>query len=162
MKKALLLAAATLALSACNTEIGDGDGADVNVSAEGRSEDNRMSISAPGFNMKIDLPESVRREANLDSDDALFYPGAKLAGMHIQANDGGGVELRFTTPDAIEKVRAWYEDAARTEFRIGNAEGVGATVRLSGIAGDNEAPFDLTLSPDGTGTEGVLSLSERN
>lgn len=162
MNKALLLAAATLALGACNAEIGEGDAEDANISAEGRSEENRMTISAPGFNMKVDLPERVRREAGLDSDGDLFYPGASLAGMHIQASDGGGVELRFTTPDAPDKVRAWYRDAARTEFKIGDEQRDGAAIRLSGITGDNQAPFKLTLSPAGQGTEGVLSLSDRN
>ena len=163
MNKALLLPlAAAFALAACEAEIGEGKGSDANATAEGKADEGEMSISAPGFSMKIDLPESVRREAGLDSDDKLFYPGAKLAGMHIEAHDGGGVELRFTTPDAPDKVRAWYRDPARTEFRIGDEQSQGATIRLNGVTGSNDAPFKLSLAPDGTGTAGVLTLADRN
>lgn len=164
MNKAVLLplAAAALALGACDVDVGDGAGSSDNVSAEGTAEENQMSISAPGFEMKVKLPEGVRQDANFDSDSDLFYPGAKLAGMHIQANDGGGVELRFTSPDAPDKVRAWYRDAARTEFKIGDEQRDGAAIRLQGITGDNQAPFKLSLSPAGSGTEGVLTISDRN
>jgi hypothetical protein len=164
MNKALLLplAAAALAIGACDADFGEGAGSPDNTSAEGTAQDNQMSISAPGFEMKVDLPEGVRREANFDSDNDLFYPGAKLAGMHIQANDGGGVELRFTTPDAPDKVSAWYRDPARTEFKIGDENRDGVAIRLQGITGDNDAPFKLSLSPAGSGTEGVLTISDRN
>lgn len=161
MKKAIAAGAALLALAACEAKVGTEDAAaEVNASAEGRSEDNVMSISAPGFDMKIDIPAGIRDSANVDSDGDLLYPGSSFAGMHVQGGgETGSVELRFNTADDAGRVAAWYRDAARTKFKIDHAARDGDAILLTGHQTEENAPFKLRLDPrQGGGTQGILSL----
>lgn len=135
--------------------------------AQGKAEEGRFSMKGPGFDFKIDIPEGVRGEGG---ENPLLYPGAVLAGMHIEAEPkarggaaGSGVELRFTSADPPEKVAAWYRDPARKgSFSVASeARDAGALV-LSGTQADGGDAFTLRLAPapDG-GSAGRLTLSER-
>ena len=61
--------------------------------------------------MKIDIPEGLRREAHMNDDSGLIYPGATMSGMHVeggreQGKSDGEVELRFNSADAPGHGRA--------------------------------------------------------
>lgn len=160
-KKAMFLAlAGAAALGGCDAKFGDNADFNEAASAEGQSQENTLSISAPGFDMKLKLPEGVRSNSDLKSDEELFYPGASFAGMHIQAKDeSGGVEIRFSSADATDKVLAWYRDRARTGFTIDSDTRDGAATLLAGEAGTDKDRYKLRLTPAaGGGTEGVLTI----
>lgn len=168
MKKRFEAAAAALALlAACEREEEVPPQPDPEAApAQGEAEEGRFSMKGPGFDFKIDIPEGVRSEGG---DNPLLYPGAVLAGMHIEAEPkaGGaadsGVELRFTTADPPEKVAAWYRDPARKgSFSVASeARDAGALVLSGTQAGDGDA-FTLRLAPaPGGGSAGRLTLSER-
>jgi hypothetical protein len=178
MKDKMLAAVAALAmLRACEAKIGNSEeqriGGDpgaaqtVEVPAEGKAEDGRLSIKGPGFDMKIDIPEGVRNDA-ADGDNEILYPGAKLAGMHIEAapdkgQANSGVELRFTTPDAPDKVAAWYRDPARSgKFTVASAAREGGAIVIRGTQKGDGDPFAVRLTPSGAGTEGRLTLSDKS
>ncbi len=137
--------------------------------AAGKSEEGRFSIKGPGFDMKINIPEEMASRASADGDNDLLYPGAAISGMHVEALDGkasktnSGVELRFTSSDAPEKVAAWYRDPARaTGFAVGSAAREGGAILISGTEKSDGDPFSVRLSPaTGGGTEGRLVLSDR-
>lgn len=166
MRHILLIAAACLVLG-CEAKIGTGEegGSAQNVSVEGKAEAGTISIDAPGFDMKLKIPEVV--QAGIGAETDIIYPGAKLAGLHVQGNaagsGGNGVELRFTSPDAPNTVADWYRDPARAATLTGvavAAQGTGFTI--SGSNKDSGDPFTLTLRPaNGGGTEGVLALKDR-
>ncbi len=157
-------------LAACEMKVGDGkerkEGA-APVSAEGKSEDGAISIDAPGFDMKLNIPDALRAEIGTQGD--ILYPGSKLSGLHVQANgDKGGadqdsVELRFTSSDAPAKVAAWYRDPARAkELSISSAQQQGQGYRMVGTSKDDGDPFTLALTPgSGGGTEGRIILQDR-
>src|SRR5690349_8933042 len=100
------LAAAAL-LTACEARFGHHDGesnasGNATASAAGKAEEGQLSVSAPGFEMKVNIPESIRREAGIDDDSGLIYPNGRFSGIHVQGGrDGEGgrsegqVELRF-------------------------------------------------------------------
>ncbi|MDQ8758265.1 hypothetical protein RCO27_18710 [Sphingosinicella sp. LHD-64] len=167
----LLPAVTALALlGACEARIGN-DAAPVaeNATAENRAQEGRLTIEAPGFNLQMDIPESMRADINDDSD-GMIYPGAAFGGIHVQGNRGDGrdrpdeVELRFSTGDDPARVAAWYRDPARSsEFSITrNAEENGATV-IAGNQADGDGTFTLHLAPrGGGGTEARLLLTDRN
>ena len=139
------------------------------ASAEGKAKEGQFSIDTPGFDIKIDIPAGVVSHADSDSD--VIYPGSKLSGMHIEGSKSGvdgngnaGIELRFTTADAAEKVAAWYRDPARASgFAVSGIRREGAAMVITGTEKEDGEPFTLRLSPrSGGGTEGRLTLSDRS
>ncbi len=166
--KFLSALAALLLLSACEARIGRDDGGKAaEAPAEGQSEEGTFSIDAPGFAMKIDIPEAIANKAEIDSDSGILYPGSELSGMHIQASEGGdrgSVELRFTSADAPDKVAAWYRDPARAaDFTVASAAREGDAIVISGADKEGGDPVTLRLTArEGGGSEGRLSLIDRS
>lgn len=166
MNKAVFVAGlAVLALTAgCEARFGnDGEAAanGADASAEGKSEEGKVSFKAPGIDIKVNIPEGVRDETHSEGD--IIYPGSKMSGIHIEGalSGRGAVELRFTTSDAPEQVAGWYRSADRT-FTLSSQARQGAGYLFEGKEKDDGSPFKLRLSPSGGGTEGVLSLTDRN
>ena len=168
-KLAALLAGAAL-LTACEARVGnDAPPVEANASAAGKAEEGRLTVSAPGFNMSIDIPEGLR-DNDMDSDNDLLYPGASFGGIHIQGGEeragGGGregeVELRFTTADAPDRVAAWYRDPARAEdFTIRSAGREGSAFVFAGTGRRDNDRFTLRVTPrPGGGSEGRLVLTD--
>jgi hypothetical protein len=137
------------------------------ASAAGKAEEGQFSIKAPGFDMKIDIPAGVTSHGDSDSD--MLYPGSTLSGMHVEGGRGSGetatdagIELRFTTPDPLEKVAAWYRDPARaTGFVIASVRREGDALIVAGTEKEDGDPFTLRLNGRAGGTEGRLTLSDR-
>ena len=169
---ALLLGALAL-LAACEAKIdkeGDTDSPESKAGetaaspAEGKAKEGELSIKAPGFDMKIDIPGGVTSRAGSDSD--MLYPGSTFNGMHIEGSKTGkgesGVELRFTTPDAPEKVADWYRNPARADhFSVESARREGGGIVIAGKEKQDGDPFTLRLSPAARGgTEARLTLSD--
>jgi len=165
-----LAAAAAFALAACEARFGND--ADVghessNGSAEGKAEDGRLSIHAPGFDMKISIPEGIRRGANMEGDNDIIYPNSTFSGMHVEGgpDDGssdGEVELAFTSADSPDLVARWYQDPARApEFTVATANREGPAFVIAGTTRDNDGRFQVRLSPrQSGGTEARLILSD--
>lgn len=175
--KPLAMVCALALLSACEMKVGKeadkGDAAAKGAggsaaSAAGKAEEGQFSIKAPGFDMKIDIPAGVTSHGDSDSD--VLYPGSTLSGMHIEGSKGvgdgkgkAGIELRFTTADAPEKVASWYRDPARASaFSIASVWQEGAAFIISGREKGDGDPFMLWLSPRSGGTEGRLTLTDRS
>ena len=167
----ILPLAALILLAACEMKVGtDKDekaATQTTVSAEGKSEDGSISIDAPGFDLKLNIPDALRAQVGADGD--VLYPDSKLAGLHVQANDGSGagedsVELRFTTADAPSKVAAWYRDPKQaTELNVASTQQQGESYRIAGTSKSDGDPFTLTLRPAaGGGTEGRILLQDRH
>ncbi|MEO5867817.1 MAG: hypothetical protein ABIS14_01510 [Sphingomonas sp.] len=111
-----------------------------------------MSINAPGFSGKINLPK-IRLDAdNVDLNGVHLYPGSKVAAMKIDAHDdgklgkddGGTVKISFESPAGPDTVRAWFENKLSHAGFTVHDDGTG----LSGTT-DEHKPFTLDLSPDG-------------
>lgn len=167
-------AAAALALTACEARFGndaDAGHENANGSAEGKAEEGRLSIHAPGFDMKINIPEGIRRGAGIDDDSGIIYPNSTFSGIHVEGGRDGGagnsdgeVELAFTSADAPDLVARWYQDPARApDFRVATANREGPGFVLAGTTRDDDGRFRIRLSPrQGGGTEGRVVLSDEN
>lgn len=170
---ALLVAAAAL-LGACDAKFdrnaADNGSSDVPVSAEGKAEEGKISVKAPGFDLKFSLPKGMVGEAKAERDSKLLYPGAILRGMAIAAGEGRGkggdseVEIGFSTPDPLDKVVAWYRDPARAEgFSLERAKKDGDEWRVTGVQKRDGHRFKLRLSHrPGGGTDGRLTVRHRD
>jgi hypothetical protein len=166
---ALMLAAAALACG-CEAKIGSDEGNVASAgnassgpaSAEGKAEEGKIAFSAPGFDLKVQLPLD---EAAADSESRILYPGSKLTGIYVAAHpdkgSNGSVELRFATPDPPDKVAAWYRDPARAgDFALGAAAKDGAAWSIAGEAKEDGHDFRVRLEPKGTGTDGRLTVRD--
>jgi hypothetical protein len=163
-----LVAAAALALAACEARFGNDAEPSGNGSAENKAAEGEVSINAPGFQMKINIPEGIRREANIHDDSGIIYPGSIVDGVHVEGGrergkSDGEVELRFTSSDALDRVAGWYRDPARAgDFTIATANREGEAHVFAGTTKDN-GRFRVRLAPRaGGGTEGRALLSDQN
>jgi hypothetical protein len=166
--------AAAASLCACDARIGrdqpDNATANEQVSAEGKAEEGKVSIKAPGFDLKFTLPKGMAGEARAERDSKLLYPGSVLRGMAIVAGRGDGkggdseVEIGFSTPQPIDAVAAWYRDPARAEgFRLKKAAKEGDAWTMSGVQKRDGHGFKLRLGPrPGGGTDGRLTVRHRD
>ena len=165
----------TAFLGACDVKLGHddeaSDGAAANVSAAGKAEEGRLSISAPGFEMNLAIPESIRAEAGIDSDNGLIYPNARFSGIHVEGgrngdhgSSDGEVELRFSTSDSPDVVGRWYRDPARSaDFAIASDVREGADFVIAGTTKEEGGQFRVRLSPlAGGGTDGRVVLADRD
>ena len=159
-----------LALAACEVEMGSAPEkapAKVEAPAAGKAEEGQLSIKAPGFDMKINIPKQIAVQAGAEENSELLYPGATLSGLHVEAPAGAGgdsgVELRFTSADPPGKIAAWYRDPARAEqFAIASQRQESNALQLSGTRKQDGGAFGLRLVPAaGGGSEGRLSLTDR-
>lgn len=166
--------AAAVLLGACQAKDGSDEAdhvaTEAAVSAEGKAAEGKISVQAPGFDLKFTLPRGMVGEAKAERDSKLLYPGAILRGMAIAAGEGRGkggdseVEIGFSTPDPIDKVVAWYRDPARAEgFSLERASKDGDDWKVTGVQKRDGHRFKLRLSPrSGGGTDGRLTVRHRD
>ncbi|HEV2079327.1 MAG TPA: hypothetical protein VGR19_05455 [Allosphingosinicella sp.] len=162
------LIAMLAAAAACDMEIGGGKEPSATAagapSAEGKAQESTFSLNAPGFNMKVPIPEGIRSNAEIDSDGEMLYPGSTFSGMHVEGgkkgqSDDGAVEIRFTSADAPEKVAAWYRDPARKDFTIVSARQEGDAFVIVGQQKAEADEFKIRLTPKANGgTDGRLAI----
>ena len=170
---------ATAALGACSFPSGEAERQEVAnqvaearaaAAAEGRAEEGRVSIEAPGVDIAISVPDAMRGRARAGTDSDALPPGAQVSGLHIQGDGGSGgaghdsVEMRFTSAQAPAEVAAWYRDPARHErFRIDSAAREGEEIVLTGTNGESGGAIVARLKArPGGGTDGRLVLMDRD
>lgn len=160
-------AAAALALTACEARFGNDARPSANGSAENKAEEGQLSINAPGVEMKINIPEGLRREAHMNDDSGLIYPGATMSGIHVEGGreegkSDGEVELRFNSADPPDTVARWYQDPARaSDFTIAAASREGPAYVFTGTKKNGDGRFRIRLAPrQSGGTDGRVLLSD--
>lgn len=166
--------AAAASLCACDGTIRPEEPDNVVVeppaSAEGKAEEGKISLKMPGLDMTLSLPKGVADEARAERDSKLLYPGATLRGMAIAAGPESAksadseVEIRFSTPDPLDKVAAWYRDPARADgFQLERAAREGEGWLVTGVQKRDEHGFKLRLTPRPVGgTDGRLTVRHRD
>jgi hypothetical protein len=162
---ALSLSAGALALAGCHSHAkGDKDGDQ--VSAEGKAEEGKISVHAPGFNLTLSLPKEMAREVRADRDNKMIYPGSSMLGIAVAAGKGGDksgdseVEMRFRTAAPLDQVAAWYRDRARgAGFSLQGVTREGDAVVVRGTQNSDHHPFKVRLvAQPGGGTDGRLTI----
>lgn len=171
MRAILICATALALLEGCDAKIGrnaSGEAAANSLgSAEGKAEEGKIALKAPGFDISIAVPKQMTDRAKSDHDSELLYPGSAISGMYIAAGEGSGkgeVELRFTSADPPEKVAAWYRDPARqANFSVGEARRSGSEIAIEGSEKADGQTFKLRLGPrGGGGTSGRLTVRDKS
>ena len=136
--------------------------------AEGKAEEGRASIRAPGIDIAIHVPQAVRGRARANVQSEFLPPESQASGIHIEGDGGDraaghdSVEIRFTSPQPPAEVVAWYRDPARrAKFSISGAERAEGEQVLTGTTAEG-APIRVHLAARGTGTDGRLVLVDRD
>jgi hypothetical protein len=89
---------------------------------------------------------------------------AIAAGPDSDKSGDSEVEIRFSTPDPLDKVAAWYRDPARAQgFQLRSAAREGDSWLVAGVQKRDDHRFKLRLSPrPGAGTDGRLTVRHRD
>lgn len=159
------LLAAAAALAACQARNGS-DGRS-GASAANKAEEGQVSINVSGVEMRIGIPEGLRREMSVQDESGLIYPGSTMSGVDVEgAPNGearGEVELRFVSTDAPETVARWYREPQRgRRFSVASATRQGADYLFAGSRGEEGGQFRVRLSARaGGGTDGRVLLPDR-
>lgn len=165
MRRALLLVA-VLALAACDRGSGDGTAISINAhdadgNVTGSFQNGSLAIDAPGFQGAIKLPKIQLDAENFDMNGVHLYPGSKITGMNIDAQDHRGgtdeaaVRVSFRSPADPASVRQWFAERLGKAGYTLHADGNG----LSGTTNEDK-PFRLELSNAGTNAaEGRIIVS---
>jgi len=174
-----LVACTAAAAAACSMPSGESERQEadnqmaaqqVKAGAEGKAEEGRLSIQAPGVDIAINVPDAMRSRARAEPDSDVLPPGAQLSGLHVQGDGGNravgrdSVELRFAAAEPPDAVAAWYRDPARREhFTISGAAREGEAIVLTGTGAEGGGPMTVRLTPrQGGGTDGRLVLIDRD
>lgn len=172
MRNGLILACLPLlALAACHAKVDVGD-ADDNASGDnvhialggvGDGGDGNVSVSAPGFNASVSLP-NINLGGHVDLDGIKLAPGTKLGGMNVDAHDGGSkgadsgtVRISFTNSNPPTTVIDHYARSAADA-------GYGAIVRsaTSLTAKKDDKDFSVEITPDGAGSRGTITMTGKD
>ncbi len=166
----LASAAALLLLSAChaNVEIGDdakNDGDNVHIAMKKGDDKSRVSLDVPGFSAKISLPD-LNMGAHMDMDGIKLAPDTDVTSLDIDGHEGKGdhdgdgghdkgeVRMAFTNPGTPASLIDYYRKAASDA----GYTGVAATANgLSATKGAKQ--FALSVSPDGKGSRGAITMT---
>ena len=172
--KIMVLFGISLTLGACDWLTGRHDdelpGNEV-VSAEGKAEPGQVSVKAPGLDVTFTVPQGLSKDVKVNSDIKILYPKTSITGRYAAGGGSGGkdegeseVEFRFASPDAPERIAAWYQEPARAElFSVEKVsrEGADTLIRAREKQGDGE--FRLRLAPRaGGGTDGRLVIHKKD
>ncbi|HEY0413016.1 MAG TPA: hypothetical protein VGD66_07735 [Allosphingosinicella sp.] len=168
LKLACFLSLAPFALAGCGADEDDMNLAPANtqISAEGKAEEGKISVKAPGFELKFSLPKEMTGEVKVDRDSRIFYPDATISGMAVAAgrggDDGGGseVEFRFASADPVDRVLAWYRSPARSDgYRLDGAAPEGDAWVITGTQKRDGHRFKVRLAArGGGGTDGRVTV----
>jgi len=136
--------------------------------AEGKAEEGRVSVRAPGIDFAINVPNGLRSQAQANVQSDFLPPGSRASGIHVQGDGGNpalgsdSVEIRFTVDRPPAEVAAWYNDPARrTHFTMTSAAREGEGLVVSG-ANKEGAPIIARLTPRAGGTDGRLIFVDRD
>ena len=164
IRVALLLPVALLA--ACErkgdeaaVEIRSGNGS-TQITAEPGKE-SRLKIDTPGVKADINVPFLSMMTEKMEIDGVRLYPGSKIAGVNINADDGKDEDrftLRFQAPAARDKVADWFN----TQFTANQFKMTLQGSRFSGTNDEgNPVTLDMRDGPNGT-TEGEFRIEGRD
>lgn len=165
--KRTLCAACALLLAGCEAKVGNsaGNAADENgqVSAEGKAEEGKVTVKAPGLELSLAIPMEITGKA--DHQGRLLHPDAAVSGVYVAGGEGGEgeVELRFHADAPPETVAAWYRDPARADdFTLSSFGREGDAFVAAGEEKKDGQRFRLRLGPgEAGGTDGRLAIRDR-
>jgi hypothetical protein len=166
IRSALAIALIALPLAACDngkpgtTITFNSSDSDGNTTGVIDGSTGKVAINAPGFSGSLSMPKLHIDSNDFNMNGVHLYPGSTVSGMDVNAHDGdkgdddGTVTVKFASPAKPDVVQAWFfEKLNHAGFTV-KSDGTG----LSGMTDDNK-PFRLDLSPDGSGkANGVITM----
>ena len=153
-----------LALAACHQRAASDAPAKVSVTAKVDSGDSgpataaaatgKVAITAPGFDLKVDVPSLALGGDDFELDGVKLYPGSKVTGVAVAAERGEGdkhakIDVGFTSPADAATVRAWFID------KLGDR--LDDTAAMTGETRDGN-DFRIELTPAARGSTGTIHI----
>jgi len=146
------------ALAGCTSSDEEGGNAAIDAS------NGTVTVSAPGFNMALDLPASVAREIEISTDGDALYPGAKAETIRMTKDPGTGqdkVDVGFTANDPLDTVVKWYSNPERSgAFKMTGHNITDGVHTMSAIDESGENFAIVLKQGEGGGTSGTLKFTD--
>jgi hypothetical protein len=154
---------ACLLLSACDAGVKVGDdapGDNVHIAMNGDKDKNHVSVNVPGFSANVSLP-GLNLGQNVDLDGIKLAPDSHVKTVDVTGSHSGDsgdkgngrVRLEFSNPGTPAAMIAYYKQAA-TDAGFDTIE-----VNATGVVATKGAKqFALSVTPAGTGTNGVIAM----
>ncbi len=175
MARPLFLPAALL-LAGCSMHTHD-NGQDSTASitigngGEDGSGNHAVSITAPGFSAKMDLPNLDLGTGSMQIEDMKIFPGTKIQGVNItgetaksddeDASSRGQVAMGFTAPGGVDQVIAWYRDQAQKTGWTIVAPTAGNQFEATKPGEHGPAHFALRVAATASGSDGHFTVTGR-
>ena len=174
LRPAILLAGTALLLAGCSVHTHDnGQDSSASISigngGENGSGNRSMSITAPGFSAKMDLPNIDLGTGTMQIEDMKIFPGTKIRGVNIvggadesadESGDGKGqVEMGFTAPGGVDQVIAWYRNQAQKTGWTIVTPTAGNQFEATKSREHGPARFALRIAPTATGSDGHFTVT---
>jgi hypothetical protein len=150
-----------LLLSACDASVKVGDeasGDNVHIAMNGDKDKNHVSVNVPGFSANVSLP-GLNLGENVDLDGIKLAPDSHVKQVDVvgsdkdDAKDEGRVRLEFTNPGTPAAMVDYYKRAATD---AGFDSVAASATNVTATKGAKQ--FALSVTPDGTGTNGVITM----
>ena len=165
MRTLALVAVAALALAGCGSKDEEKKAGDTGIAvwddgkpaAAETGEKGKFAMSLPGFDLKMDLPQSMLDKSDFEIDGVKLYPGSTITAMAIAKPKSGGeanVDIGFVSPADPAAVRAYFVKEFGDRLEPSTAGGA-----LSGETSDGDI-FTIKLAPAaGGGSTGTLRIN---
>ena len=170
LSPAILLAGAALLIAGCSVHTRDNDqdsSASISIGNGGEdgSGNQSVSIAAPGFSAKMDLPNLDLGTGSMQIEDMKIFPGTKIRGVNIVGGTGksadgkGQVEMGFTAPGGVDQVIAWYRDQAQKTGWTIETPTAGNQFEATKSREHGPARFALRIAPTASGSDGHFTVT---
>lgn len=172
----ILLTGTALLIAGCNVRTHD-NGQDSSASitigngGEDDSANHTVSITAPGFSARMDLPNLDLGTGTMQIEGMKVFPGTKIHGVDIagdvdkgddeDARHKGEVAMGFTAPGDVGQVIAWYRDQAQKTGWTIVTPTAGNQFEATKPGEHGPARFALRLAPAASGSDGRFTVTGR-
>jgi hypothetical protein len=162
MRTMMVGAAALLGLAGCHSDVDwstdeTANGSDVALSMRTGEDGDRMSVKLPILNADIALPKLQLGE-NMDLNGMKLAPGTRVRNLDVTDKDTGGeVRIGFSSPQGPPELIAYYKAAAAS---AGYRDIQAGMASLKARKADDS--FSLMLRPEGAGSGGTITITDRN
>jgi len=156
-RAATAVLALPLVLAGCHVQGKNPAHSDENVmiNADGSG---RVAFNFPFAKGEVKLPASMMNKGNVDIGGVKLMPGSTMTGFNLNGGgDGAVVEMSFNAPAAPDAVRSYYVD----QFKQKGVEAALAGDTVTGKTREGSA-FAIKVFPDGSGSQGLVTIQDRH
>ncbi len=156
MKRIGLVMLAIL-LAACNFHANKPGHGEESVTINA-NDSGQVNFNLPFMSGSVKLPEGAMHNGEFDIDGVKMFPGGKITGVSVFAQDKGStVTMAFSAPASPEQVRTYFID----QFKQKGAKAALTGDSVSGTTKDGD-PFVIQVAQAAQGSQGKITIQDKD